>query len=193
MLALLDANDDTSDGFQIDAAANTAIGVAVTGAKTLDFAASAASFENDAIVKALATAKNRTLISAGEALARYQLLFRQSRSSSIALTGDDTRAVVVNRQKASVSVIRVRDAAGADASQLLAEVPVGKEPRFVALVAQQQPRLRDQRRGRHDEHHRSHGGDAGGAGRRARRRRRAARHCGDAQRQLRIHRRQHHG
>jgi DNA-binding beta-propeller fold protein YncE len=133
MLALLDANDDTSDGFQIDAAANTAIGVAVTGAKTLDFAASAATFENDTIVKALATAKNRVLIGAGEALARYQLLFRQSRSSSIALTGDDTRAVVVNRQKASVSVIRVRDAAGADAAQLLAEVPVGKEPRFVAL------------------------------------------------------------
>ncbi len=30
-------------------------------------------------------------------------------------------------------MIRVRDAAGADTSQLLAEVPVGKEPRFVAL------------------------------------------------------------
>jgi DNA-binding beta-propeller fold protein YncE len=134
VLALLDANDDTSDGFQIDAAANTAIGVAVTGVKTLDFAASPANFENDAIVKALATAKNRVLISAEEALVRYQLLFRQQRSSSIALTGDDTRAVVVNRQKASVSVIRVRDAAGADTSQLLAEVPVGKEPRFVALA-----------------------------------------------------------
>jgi DNA-binding beta-propeller fold protein YncE len=133
VLALLDANDDTSDGFQIDAAANTAIGVAVSGTKTLDFGATAANFENDALVKALATAKSRTLISAAEALARYQLLFRQSRSSSIALTGDDTRAVVVNRQKASVSVIRVRDNAGADVSQLLAEIPVGKEPRFVAL------------------------------------------------------------
>lgn len=133
VLALLDANDDTSDGFQIDAAANTAIDAAVSGNKTLDFGATAANFENDAIVKALATAKNRALIGAAEALARYQLLFRQSRSSSIALTGDDTRAVVVNRQKASVSVIRVRDTAGADASQLLAEIPIGKEPRFVAL------------------------------------------------------------
>jgi hypothetical protein len=72
VLALLDANDDASDGFQIDAAANTAIGVAVTGAKTVDFAASAAAFENDTIVKALATAKNRTLIGAAEALARIR-------------------------------------------------------------------------------------------------------------------------
>jgi DNA-binding beta-propeller fold protein YncE/cytochrome c553 len=134
VLALLDANDDASDGFQIDAAANTAIGTAVTGTKTLDFTANAAAFANDATVVALATAKNRVLLGAEEALARYQLLFRQARSSSIALTGDDTRAVVVNRQKASVSVIRVRDANGADASQLLAEVPVGKEPRFVALA-----------------------------------------------------------
>ena len=31
LLALLDANNDTSDGFQIDTAANTAIGAAVTG------------------------------------------------------------------------------------------------------------------------------------------------------------------
>jgi DNA-binding beta-propeller fold protein YncE/cytochrome c553 len=132
LLTLLDANDDVTDGFQIDAAANTAIDTAVAGVKSLDFV-SAANFENDAAVKALATAKARVLISAEEAFARYQLLFRQSRSSSIALTGDDTRAVVVNRQKASVSVIRVRDAAGADTSQLIAEVPVGKEPRFVAL------------------------------------------------------------
>ena len=67
-------------------------------------------------------------------MARYQLLFRQSRSSSIALTSDDNRAVVVNRQKASVSVIRVRNTDGSDAAQLLAEIPVGREPRFVAIA-----------------------------------------------------------
>jgi DNA-binding beta-propeller fold protein YncE len=133
VLELLDSNDDPSDGFQLDAAANTAIDAAVAGTKSLDFSASAANFENDAIVKALVAAKNRTLLSAEEALARYTLQFRQQRSSSIALTNDDTRAVVVNRQKASVSVIKVRNADGTDASQLLAEVPVGKEPRFVAL------------------------------------------------------------
>ncbi len=133
LLSLLDANDDPTDGYQVDAATITAIDAAVAGAKTLDFA-NAATVENDASIRALATAKGRTLIAAEEAFARYQLLFRQSRSSTIALTGDDTRAVVVNRQKASVSVIRVRDAAGADTSQLLAEIPVGKEPRFVAIA-----------------------------------------------------------
>ena len=144
LLALLDANNDASDGFQIDAAANNAIVAAVTGTRTLDFAASVAAFASDATVVALATALNRTLISADEAVARYQLLFRQSRSSSIALTSDDNRAVVVNRQKASVSVIRVRNTDGSDAAQLLAEIPVGREPRFVAHRAQRQPRLRDQ-------------------------------------------------
>ena len=134
LLVLLDANGDSSDGFQIDAAANTAIAAAVAGTRTIDFGASAAAFAADATVAALATALNRTLVSPEEALVRYQLLFRQSRSSSIALTGDDNRAIVVNRQKASVSVIRVRNADGTDASQLLAEIPVGREPRFVALA-----------------------------------------------------------
>jgi YVTN family beta-propeller protein len=134
LLVLLDANNDTTDGFQIDATANTAIGAAVTGTKLLNFAASAADFAADATVTALSTALNRPLVSADEAFARYQLLFRQARSSSIALTSDDNRAVVVNRQKASVSVIRVRNADGTDASQLLAEIPVGKEPRFVAIA-----------------------------------------------------------
>lgn len=134
LLVLLDANNDTTDGFQIDAAANAAIDNAVVGTRTLDFFASAADFSNNAVVQALATALNRGLVSIDEARLRYQLLFRQSRTSTIALTGDDTRAVVVNRQKASVTVIRVRNADGTDASQTLAEVPVGKEPRFVAIA-----------------------------------------------------------
>jgi DNA-binding beta-propeller fold protein YncE len=134
LLVLLDANNDTTDGFQIDAATSNAVAAAVSGTKTLDFAAGGAAFGADPVVTALATALNRSLVSGDEALVRYQLLYRQSRSSSIALTGDDNRAVVVNRQKSSVSVIRVRNADGSDASQLLAEVPVGKEPRFVAIV-----------------------------------------------------------
>jgi DNA-binding beta-propeller fold protein YncE/cytochrome c553 len=134
LLVLLDANNDTTDGFQIDATATTAIGNAVVGTRTLDFAANAANFGNDAVVVALGSALGRTLVSLEEALLRYQLLFRQSRTSTIALTNDDTRAVVVNRQKASVTVIRVRNADGSDAAQMLAEVPVGKEPRFVAIA-----------------------------------------------------------
>ena len=132
VLILLDANDDTSDGFQIEAAQANAVAAAVAGTKVIDFGA--AGFDADATIAAIATALNRTLVSAQEALARYQLLFRQSRSSSIALTNDDTRAVVVNRQKSTVTVLRVRNADGSDASQSLAEIPVGKEPRFVALA-----------------------------------------------------------
>jgi DNA-binding beta-propeller fold protein YncE len=133
VLELLDANNDASDGFQIDTAANDAISTAVTGTKALNFAADPDAFAGDAVVQALATAKARALLDAGTAFARYTLLFRQSRSSSIALTNDDTRAVVANRQKSSVSIIRVRNNDGTDAAQLLAEIPVGKEPRFVAL------------------------------------------------------------
>ena len=41
---------------------------------------------------------------------------------------------LVNRQKSTVTVLRVRNADGSDASQSLAEIPVGKEPRFVAIA-----------------------------------------------------------
>lgn len=55
------------------------------------------------------------------------------RSSTIALTSNNQRLVVVNRQNHSVSVIQVRDANGQDTSQKLGEVSVGQEPRYVAL------------------------------------------------------------
>ena len=126
LLALLDANDDTHRRLPDRRRREHRHRHRRHRHETLDFAANAANFGNDAIVTALATAMNRTLSARDEALVRYQLLFRQSRSSSIALTGDDTRAVVVNRQKASVSVIRVRNTDGSDASQLLAEVAGGQ-------------------------------------------------------------------
>ena len=56
-----------------------------------------------------------------------------SRSTTIAITADDRRVVVPNRVKDTVSVIEVRDAGGADAQDLLAEIDVGDEPRHVAL------------------------------------------------------------
>ena len=132
LLSLLDANGDPGDGFQIDAAATAAVDAATATAHKIDFTRGADEFANDAVIRAIAAALHRDLIGALEAFERYKLLFRQSRSSSIALTGDDSRAVVVNRQKSTVSVIRVRDG-GADKQQLLAEIPVGKEPRFVAI------------------------------------------------------------
>jgi 6-phosphogluconolactonase (cycloisomerase 2 family) len=57
-----------------------------------------------------------------------------SRSTTIALTYDNRRLVVVNRETNSVSVFRVRDFFGNDVAIRLAEIPVGIEPRCVALT-----------------------------------------------------------
>ena len=56
-----------------------------------------------------------------------------SRSTTIALTSDDPRLVVVNREANTVSIIRVKDAANNDVSVKLAEIGVGLEPRCVAV------------------------------------------------------------
>lgn len=56
-----------------------------------------------------------------------------SRSTNIAVTGDDRRVLVVNRDSNSLAVIEVRDASGADVATKLAEIPVGVEPRYLAL------------------------------------------------------------
>src|SRR6516165_6585042 len=55
------------------------------------------------------------------------------RSTTIALTSDETRLVVVNREANSVSIIRVKNANGKDVSNKIAEIPVGEEPRCVAI------------------------------------------------------------
>jgi YVTN family beta-propeller protein len=132
-LTALDANNDIADGVQIDAAANTAVAQAVTGGKSLSFAQDATKFVSDPVVAAVLAALKRNPIDIQTAIAEFSLLFKQSRSGSIALTNDDKRVVVVNRQKNTVSVIRVRKDDGSDTDQLIAEVPVGSEPRFVAL------------------------------------------------------------
>jgi DNA-binding beta-propeller fold protein YncE len=56
-----------------------------------------------------------------------------SRSTTIALTPDELRLVVVNREANSLSIIRVKDAQGNDVAQKLAEIAVGLEPRCVAV------------------------------------------------------------
>ena len=56
-----------------------------------------------------------------------------TRSTTIALTSDETRVVVVNREANSVSIIRVKDANGNDVANKLAEIGVGEEPRCVAV------------------------------------------------------------
>jgi YVTN family beta-propeller protein len=54
-------------------------------------------------------------------------------STTIALTSDETRIVVVNREANSVSIIRVKDGQGNDVAAKLGEVGVGEEPRCVAV------------------------------------------------------------
>src|SRR5262245_17072394 len=56
-----------------------------------------------------------------------------SRSTTIALTSDETRLVVVNREANSVSIIQVKDAQNNDVAVKLAEIGVGIEPRCVAI------------------------------------------------------------
>jgi DNA-binding beta-propeller fold protein YncE len=56
-----------------------------------------------------------------------------SRSTTIALTSDETRLVVVNREANTVSIIRVKDAQGNDVAEKLAEIAVGLDPRCVAV------------------------------------------------------------
>ena len=55
------------------------------------------------------------------------------RSTTIALTSDETRVVVVNRLANSVSIIQVKNKKGSDVSNKLAEIPVGEDPRCVAI------------------------------------------------------------
>jgi YVTN family beta-propeller protein len=58
---------------------------------------------------------------------------RATRSTTIALTSDERRLVVVNREANSVSIIQVKDANGNDVANKLAEISVGQEPRCVAI------------------------------------------------------------
>lgn len=54
-------------------------------------------------------------------------------STTIALTSDEERLVVVNREANSVSIIRVKNNRGNDVANKLAEIGVGEEPRCVAV------------------------------------------------------------
>jgi YVTN family beta-propeller protein len=54
-------------------------------------------------------------------------------STTIALTSDERRLVVVNREANSLSIIQVKNANGKDVANKLAEIAVGQEPRCVAV------------------------------------------------------------
>src|SRR5262249_18012708 len=54
-------------------------------------------------------------------------------STTIALTSDETRVVVVNREANTISIIQIKDANGNDVANKLDEISVGEEPRCVAV------------------------------------------------------------
>ncbi len=74
------------------------------------------------------------LLGAHKAFAGPPVLPGPSHSTNIALTYDNTRVVVANRDVNTVSVIEVRNSKGADVSNKLAEIPVGIEPHCVAIT-----------------------------------------------------------
>ena len=55
------------------------------------------------------------------------------RSTTIALISDEQQVVVVNHDANSVSIIQVKNKQGNDVSNKIAEIPVGEEPRCIAI------------------------------------------------------------
>src|SRR4029077_13435240 len=73
------------------------------------------------------------LVGLGTALHPSEAIAAPTRSTTIALTSDETRLVVVNREANSLSIIQVKDANGNDVANKLTEIAVGQEPRCVAV------------------------------------------------------------
>jgi YVTN family beta-propeller protein len=69
----------------------------------------------------------------GAALHTSEALAAPTRSTTIALTYDETRLVVVNREANSVSIMQVKDENGNDIAEKLFEIGVGQDPRCVAV------------------------------------------------------------
>lgn len=87
-----------------------------------------------ALALAALTLSAASACSSGSSGGGAALLAGPSRSTNIALTADERRLVVVNRDADTLTVLEVRDALGADRFTKLAEVAVGDEPRAVALA-----------------------------------------------------------
>jgi len=68
-----------------------------------------------------------------EASAHARTAVTASHSTTIALTYDETRVVVVNREANTISIVQVKDESGNDVATKLTEIAVGQEPRCVAV------------------------------------------------------------
>ncbi len=131
LLQSLDRDNNFRNGIELEAATRASFAAAFPVGFVLNVNLPPADFESS--IRSGLAAANKTLISQALAQANFSLNFPQFRSSSLGLTTDDKKLVVTNRQKGTASIISVRNDAGADAQTLLAEVPVGREPRFVAI------------------------------------------------------------
>jgi len=96
---------------------------------SIDFNVPKEAFYDTSGLASYLTAQGRSM----DDLDAYWSSLRKSRSSSIAITSNDRRLVVVNRQNDSVSIIEVIDAAGNDVYKTIAEVTVGKDPHSVVI------------------------------------------------------------
>jgi YVTN family beta-propeller protein len=70
---------------------------------------------------------------AAQKVAPPPILATPSHSTTIALTSDEQRVVVVNREANSISILRVKNVQGNDIANKIAEIGVGEEPRCVAI------------------------------------------------------------
>ena len=72
-------------------------------------------------------------VAAQKKVAPASIAATPTHSTTIALTSDEQRVVVVNREANSVSIIRVKNMQGNDIATKIAEIGVGEEPRCVAI------------------------------------------------------------
>jgi YVTN family beta-propeller protein len=131
------ANDSDADGdpLTLISVIQPANGSATINSNTVIYTPDAGFSGTDAFAYTISDGKdgNATATVTVTVVAAQQRLATPSHSTTIALTSDDKRAIVVNRESHSLAIIEVRDANGADTGNLVAEVAVGNEPRFVAL------------------------------------------------------------
>jgi YVTN family beta-propeller protein len=72
-------------------------------------------------------------VAAQKKVAPASIAATPTHSTTIALTSDEQRVIVVNREANSVSLIRVKNMQGNDIGTKIAEIGVGEEPRCVAV------------------------------------------------------------
>lgn len=133
LLQALDQDGNYLNGISLDAGQRQTLVSTLRGQAEINLDGDPQAFASQTSVSRLMSALNRQLPALDRAVANFGRNFVQNKSSTLALTRDGQRLVVTNRPKNTVSILRVREANGIDTQFKIAEVPVGREPRFVAL------------------------------------------------------------